>query len=150
MLPYSVVEGDFSLNPTNQEIEIEYHDPDISYRDLLVKVTLLEGEDIQIIYIRCSDEARLELEEGKTATFYHNFAGTILIRLINSSTSANGSYDVIDRASIFIPKSATKACTGMPRLVYGISITTILIVIVAIVSFSYFIVYHLKNLKKIR
>jgi hypothetical protein len=142
LLPYSVEEGDFTLNPLNQELEIEYHDPDISYRDLLVEIRLMEGSDIEIIYIQCSDEARLTVEEGKTATFKHNFAGTILIRLVDPSTSANGSYKIIDWASIFVPKSATKACTSMPGIAFFFSITVFLLIIIIVISATYFAIYR--------
>jgi hypothetical protein len=142
ILPYAVMEGDFALNPLNQELEIEYHDPDISYRDLLVKIRLVEGANIEIIYIQCSDEARLTIEEGKTATIKHNFAGVILIRLVDPSTSAYGSYKIIDRASFFIPKSATKACTSMPGIAFFFSITVILLIIIIVISAAYFVIFH--------
>ncbi len=148
ILPYSVKEGNFSLNSSNQELEIEYNDPDISYRDLLVEIRLVEGADIEIIYIRCSDEAKLNLEEGRTASFYHNFAGTILIRLLDPSTSANGSYEIIDRASFLVPKSATKACTGMPRLAFMFNITVILLVIVILGVATYFVMFRSDIWKK--
>ena len=142
LLPYPVLEGDFTLNPLNQELEIEYHDPDISYRDLLVEIRLEEGANIQIIYIQCSDEARLTIEEGKTATFKHNFAGTILIRLVDPSTSASGFYKVMDWYSFFVPKSATKACTSMPGIAFFFSITVILMIIIIVVSAVYFVIYR--------
>ncbi|MHA2248465.1 MAG: hypothetical protein ACXADY_26185 [Candidatus Hodarchaeales archaeon] len=141
-LPYSVMEGDFALNLLNQELEIEYHDPDISYRDLLVKIRLVEGANIEIIYIQCSDEAKLTIEEGKTATLKHNFAGAILIRLVDPSTSANGSYKIIDWASFFVPKSATKACTSMPGIAFFFSITAILLIIIIAISAAYFAIFR--------
>ncbi len=142
LLPYSVMEGDFTLNPLNQELEIEYHDPDISYRDLLIKIRLMEGANIEIIYIQCSDEARLVIEEGKTATLKHNFAGVILIRLVDPSTSANGSYTIFDWISYFIPKSATKACTSMPGIAFFFSITVILLIIIIVISAAYFAIFR--------
>ena len=46
LLPYTVEEGTISLNNLNQTIEIDYHDPDISYRDLPVVIKLLSGDPL--------------------------------------------------------------------------------------------------------
>lgn len=137
MLPYTVEEGTISLNNLNQTIEIDYHDPDISYRDLPVVIRLLSGDPLEITYMKCSDDFLINLTKG-SVRFTHNFAGNIYIRLLNENSSATISYKIIDRTSLFIPKSATKACTSMPGIVFGFNITLLLIF-----SSSFFIIVYL-------
>ena len=89
ILPYPVSQGTFVLNASNQEFAIMYNDPDISYRELLVDIKSEIGNPIEIIYTRCSDEARLVVNEGERARFYHNFADSVIVLATDKSISNN-------------------------------------------------------------
>lgn len=150
-LPYSVEEGEISLNTLNQRVEIDYHDPEISYRELPVKIRHLSGGPVEIIYTQCSDDVKKNLTQG-TVEIEHNFAGNIVITLLQENSSAELTYTIIDRVSFLIPKSATKACTAMPGIVYGINLTIILCLSLSIIGVTYIllvkreeIIMHLKK-----
>ncbi|MHA2032907.1 MAG: hypothetical protein ACW99Q_26360 [Candidatus Kariarchaeaceae archaeon] len=148
ILPYPVLRGSFLLTETNQEFTIEYNDPDISYRDLLVEITNEMGNPIEIIYTKCSDEARLTVNAEQKVRFYHNFAGIIIILLLEPFGETNGTFKVIDRASFLVPKSASKACTNFSRLVFVINITVILFSIIFAMITIYVTLYKREQLKK--
>ncbi len=148
ILPYPVLRGSYSLNETNQEFSIEYNDPDISYRDLLVEIINDMGNPIEIIYTKCSDEARLTVNEGQKVRFYHNFAGIIIILPLEPFGETNGTFKVIDRASLLVPKSASKACTNFSRLAFVINITVILFSLLIAMITIYVTLYKREKLKK--
>ena len=148
ILPYPVLRGSYSLNETNQELTIEYNDPDISYRDLLVEITNEMGNPIEIIYTKCSDEARLTVNEGQKVRFYHNFAGIIIILPLEPLGETNVSFEVIDRASFFVPKSASKACTDFSRLVFVMNITVLLFSLLLAITTIYVTIYKREQVKK--
>ncbi len=145
ILPYSVQKNTFSLDDSNPSIEIIYNDPDISYRDMLIRIKLQEGEPIQIKYTKCSDNAYESLEEGESIEIIHNIAGASYIELKEGSTRALGSYNIIDRASPLVPKSATKACRYFPFLVFAFNYTIILSIIIIMVSAGYLIVSYYRK-----
>lgn len=136
ILPYKVDENSFSLDNQTSELDIVYHDPDISYRDMQIDVRLDEGGPIEIIYVQCSDDAYLTLDEG-SISFTHNIAFFLRIRLVNANGWANGSYSIIDRTSFLVPKSATKACTSFPKIVYYFNLTVIAIILSTIGAIIY-------------
>ncbi|MHA1947961.1 MAG: hypothetical protein ACXAC6_14005 [Candidatus Hodarchaeales archaeon] len=148
ILPYPVLRGSYSLNETHQEFTIEYNDPDISYRDLLVEITNEMGNPIEIIYTKCSDEARFTVNEGEKIRFYHNFAGIIIILPLEPFGETNGTFKVIDRASFLVPKSASKACTNFSRLIFVINITVILFSLLLAITTLYVALYKREQLKK--
>ena len=140
------------LNTMNQRLEIDYHDPDISYRELLVKIKHISGGSVEIIYMQCSDDVREVLTRG-SLEIKHNFAGNIVITLIQKNSSAELTYTIIDRVSFLIPKSATKACTAMPGIVYGINLTIILSFLLGISGIAYILLFKreefILNLRKL-
>jgi hypothetical protein len=140
ILPYSVGNGSLLINNHLDYEEIEYNDPDISYRDMKVIIKHIAGGPLEITYIKCSDDYKVNLTEG-SVSFTHNFAGNIYIRLLYENSSANISYTIIDRTSLFVPKSATKACTSMPGIIFGFNITLVLIFSSLIFVFGYFIIF---------
>jgi hypothetical protein len=151
-LPYSVEEGELVLNTMNQRLEIDFHDPEISHRELLVKIRHNSGSPVEIIYTRCSDDVTEVLTQGSLEV-KHNFAGNIVITLLDENSSAELSYTIIDRVSFLIPKSATKACTAMPGIVYGINLTIILSFLLGISGIAYILLFKreefMLNLKKL-
>ncbi len=147
-LPYPVKEGTFNLSNTSDPFEIEYNDPDISYREFIVEITLTSGGPIEIVYIQCSDDIRITLHDGSTQ-FEHNMAGNVYIRLINSEAIATGTFTVIDRASLLIPKSATEACTSMPGIAFAFNYTIILFVIMLISGTIYILIYKQDQVKSL-
>ncbi|MHA1976974.1 MAG: hypothetical protein ACW98F_18170 [Candidatus Hodarchaeales archaeon] len=151
LLPYTVEEGTLSLYDdfqTKTLLEIDYQDPDISYRDMLVTIKLISGDPLEITYIKCSDDFKINLTEG-SVRFIHNFAGNIYIRLLFENYSGDQSinssavlrYTIIDRTSFLVPKSATKACTSMPGIVFGINITILFISFLSVFIFVYLLIY---------
>ena len=140
ILPYKVYENSFSLNNQTTAIEINYNDPDIPYRDMEITVKLDEGGPIEIIYVQCSDDAYLTLDEGSTS-FTHNIAFFLQIRLIDTNGWANGSYSIIDRTSFLVPKTATEACTSIPKIVYFFNLTVIAILLSTITVAVYIIFF---------
>lgn len=148
ILPYPVLQGSFSLDESYQEFTIEYNDPDISYRDLLVEVKNEIGEPLQVIYTICSDEARLTVNEGQKIRFYHNFAGNIIITSSYLFGETNGTFKVIDRVSFLVPKSASKACTNFSRPIFVINITVILFSLLLAITTLYVALYKREQLKK--
>ena len=140
IIPYSVDEGKFSINNHLVQVEINYNDPDISYRDMEVIFTHISGDPLEITYIKCSDDYKINLTEG-SVRFTHNFGGSIYVRLLYENTSASLSYTIIDRTSFFIPKSAAKACTSMPGIVYGVNITLLLFISVSMFAIVYILIY---------
>jgi len=145
ILPYSVQKNTFSLDDSNPSIAILYNDPDIPYRDMLIVIKLQEGEPIQIKYMKCSDDAYEFLEEGESIEIIHNIAGALYIELEEGGTRALGSYNIIDRVSPLVPKSATKACTYFPYLAFAFNYTIILLIIVIIISAGYLIIFYYRK-----
>ncbi len=135
------MENTFSLNSQTSEIDIDYHDPDISYRAMQFKVSLTEGEPVEIVYVQCSDDAYITLNEGSTS-FVHNIGFFLRIRLVNPNGWANGSYTIFDRTSFFVPKSATKACTAIPKIAYYFYITFFLMILGTFGVFTYILAYR--------
>ncbi|MHA2031148.1 MAG: hypothetical protein ACW99Q_17345 [Candidatus Kariarchaeaceae archaeon] len=148
ILPYPVLRGSYSLNEAHQEFTIEYNDPDIPYRDLLVEIANEIGNPVEIIYTKCSDEARLTINAGQKVRFYHNFAGIIIILPSEPLIETNGTFKVIDRVSLLVPKSASKACTNFSRLVFVINITVILFSALVVMISIYVILFKGEQLKK--
>ncbi|MHA2173551.1 MAG: hypothetical protein ACXABI_01865 [Candidatus Hodarchaeales archaeon] len=140
VLPYKVAESTFSLNNQTPEIEIFYHDPDISYRAMQIDVVLEEGGPIEIIYVQCSDDAYITLNEGSTS-FTHSIGFSLRIRLSDANYWANGSYSVIDRTSFLVPKSVTKACSAIPKIAFYFNLTFIIMSLSTISVFIYIIVF---------
>lgn len=146
LLPYTVEEGSFQLENTPDIYEFRYIDPDITYRDMIVEITLINGDPIEITYMKCSDDYKIVLNEG-TTKFIHNMAGYVYLRLVNTSSSASGTYRVIDRVSLLIPKSATTACTSMPGITFAFNYTIILVILSSIASISYLLIFKQDLLK---
>ena len=142
------MEGSVALHEYQPSYFISYDDPDISYRDLIVEISVKTGS-IEVIFIKCSDEARITINEGSTERFRHNFAGDIVVETLTPAIYTQFTFKVIDRASVLVPKSASTACTDFSRFVFLVNITVILFVITVTFSTLYLLIYKRDQLRNI-